>query len=202
MRRIILLGAVMPIAALGILAVTQTVLLAQSPKSESPKASTTAAPGSTNSSPFAADASADAPVAPEGRTVAASAPALDASPIRQRFMELSKKKAYALTEEQLKREVESMEAEVRELEAWVKAQEAVRVLHEVVEKHPNTKAAGAASAAIQLIEHRRNTPALVPDPGPGSFDSQPFDRPDARRPVDKSHSAPSDPGPPASRPVS
>jgi hypothetical protein len=202
MRRIILLGAVTPIAALGILAVTQTVLLAQSPKPESPKASTTAAPVSANSSPFAADPSADATFAPEGRTAAVNAPAIDHNPIRQRFIELSKKKAYALTEEQLKREVESMEAEVRELEAWVKAQEAVRVLHEVIEKHPNTNAAGAASAAIQLIEQRRNTPALAPDPGPGPFDSQRLDRPDSRRPVDDFRSAPRDPGPPPSRPVS
>ncbi len=85
-------------------------------------------------------------------------PPIDPNPVRQRFIELSKKKAYALTEEQLKHEVESMEAEVRELEAWAKAQEAMRLLHEVIEKHPNTKAAETANAAIQLIEQGRNTP--------------------------------------------
>jgi len=64
-------------------------------------------------------------------------------------------KAAALNEEELKREVESMETEVRELEAWVKVQQAVHQLHEVVAKHPNTKAAETANAAIQLIEERR-----------------------------------------------
>jgi hypothetical protein len=200
MRRIILLGAVTPIVALGILAVTQTVLLAQSPKSESPKASTAAAPDSANTSPFAADPSAGATFAPEGRTAAVNAPAIDASPMRQRFIELSKKKAYSLTEEQLKREVETMEGQVRELEAWAKAQEAVRLLHEVVEKHPNTKASEAASAAIQLIEQRRNPLTPTPDPGPGPFDSQRLDRPAAQRPFDDMRSAPRGRVPPATGP--
>jgi hypothetical protein len=193
MRRTLLIGAVVPTLTLGFVACTQAVLMAQAPTIQPQSPKTPTAPAASYDTPFTTFT-----YPPKD----ANAQPLDALPIRQRFIELSKRKAYALTEEQLKREVESMEAEVRELEAWVKAQEAVRVLHEVVEKHPNTKAAGAASAAIQLIEQRRNTPALVPDPGPGSFDSQRFDPPDSRRPVEKSHSAPSDPGPPPSRPVS
>jgi hypothetical protein len=104
---------------------------------------------------------------------------LDSLPIRQRFIELSRKKAYALNEEQLKREVEAMEAEVRELEAWAKAQEAVRLLHEVIEKHPNTKAAETANAAIQLIDQRRVSPRSTretPRPDtftPGTFEPAP-----------------------------
>jgi len=86
---------------------------------------------------------------------------LDANPVRQRFLELSRKKAQALNEEELKREVESMETEVRELEAWAKVQQAVRQLHEVVDKHPNTRAADTANKAIQLIEERRSSPRFM-----------------------------------------
>ncbi|HEV7999755.1 MAG TPA: hypothetical protein VGP63_07745 [Planctomycetaceae bacterium] len=56
-----------------------------------------------------------------------------------------------------------MEVEVRELEAWAKAKEAVRLLHEVIEKHPNTKAAETANAAIQLIEQRRSVTPFSPE---------------------------------------
>jgi hypothetical protein len=194
MRRKVLLGAVLPIMALGFLALTVTVLLAQSPKIESAKAPPASAPVDSKSVPFGADVQ---PTSPFGEEIArptndGNAPALDANPIRQRFIELSKKKANALSEEQLKREVESMENEVRELEAWAKAEEAMRLLREVAEKHRNTKAAEAAAAAIQVLENRRNAATartLVPVPerfekdfrrGPEP-DQPTFDKPDQPR---------------------
>jgi hypothetical protein len=175
MRRTVLLGAVAPVLALGFVACAQAVLLAQSPKTPVPL-SPTPAPSGTVAAPIRPQTPAPVGVAAPldsltplaqpfatfpPRTSEANSPALDSLPIRQRFIELSRKKAYALNEEQLKREVDTMEAEVRELEAWAKAQEAVRLLHEVIEKHPNTKAAATANAAIQLIEQRR-TPANDP----------------------------------------
>jgi hypothetical protein len=177
MRRTILLGAVTPIVTLGFLACTQAILLAQSPKTPVPGAPVTPAP--VPSTPFGSDVSGTITVVPQ-----ASPPAISdnnfetpgANPIRQRFLELSRKKAAALNEEELKREVESMETEVRELEAWVKVQQAVHQLHEVVAKHPNTKAAETANAAIQLIEERRVSPRFmreVPRPDPNFRRSAP-----------------------------
>ena len=206
MRRTVLLGAVAPVLALGFVACAQAVLLAQSPKAPVPL-SPTPAPSGTVLVPIrpetpapvgsAAPLESLTPLAQPfatfpARTSEASSPALDSLPVRQRFIELSRKKAYALNEEQLKREVEAMEAEVRELEAWAKAQEAVRLLHDVIEKHPNTKAAETANAAIQLIEERRVTPrftreaprpdsnfrraAPASDPGPVPVPGPVFDR--------------------------
>jgi hypothetical protein len=193
MRRTILLGAVTPVVALGFLACTQAILLAQSAKTPIPGAPAAPAPA-----PFGSDAtplgsldSARNTVVPQAKPPARSGnfDTLEANPIRQRFLELSKKKAAALNEEELKREVESMETEVRELEAWAKAQEAVRLLHEVVDKHPNTKAAETANAAIQLIEERRVSPRFTreaPRPDPSfrraapTFDSAPGPGPNLR----------------------
>ncbi len=165
MRRTILLGSMTPIVAMAVLALTETVLLAQAPKAESPKAP--AAPlriqpiPEVKPVPDARPASIDP--GPQSRSFVVIPPVIDASPIRRRFLELSKKKALALTEEQLKHEVERMEGEVRELEAWAKAQEAVRLLQDVIEKHPNTKAAETANAAIQLIEQQRSVTPFSPE---------------------------------------
>jgi hypothetical protein len=161
MRRTILVGAVTPIAALVVLAWTQAVLRAQTPKAPTPAA--TPAPLQPALVPFGSDGSGPITVVPQAQPSAHSATfePLDANPVRQRFLELSKKKAQALNEEELKREVESMETEVRELEAWVKVQQAVRQLHEVVDKHPNTRAADTANKAIQLIEERRSSPRFM-----------------------------------------
>jgi hypothetical protein len=89
----------------------------------------------------------------------ASSPALKSTTVevinlRNQFIELSKKKALLMKEPQLKREIETLEREIPELEAWAKAEEAVRLLREVAEKYPNTKAADSANAAIRLIEQR------------------------------------------------
>jgi ribosomal protein L31E len=154
MRGAIRLGAVTPIVVLGILAWTQAALLAQSPKGESPKLPPTLVPTPPTTAPFGTAGPAN-PAFGDSPAPIASAQLLDASPIRQRFLELSKKRARALTEEQLKHEIEMMEKEVNELEAWAKAEHAVRMLHEVVEKHPNTKAAEAANGAIRLIQEQR-----------------------------------------------
>jgi hypothetical protein len=156
MRRTILLGAVTPIVVLGILAYTQAVLLAQAPKVPTPGGTATPAP--VPLSPFHSEESGTITVVPQAQPFARSDTfePPDANPVRQRFLELSKKKAQALNEEELKREVESMEIEVRELEAWAKADEAMRLLREVAEKHRTTKAAEAANAAIQVLESRRN----------------------------------------------
>ena len=169
MRRTTLLGAVTPIVVLGILAWTQAALLAQSPKAPTPSA--IPAQVQPEVAPFGSDGSVPGTVVPQAQPFARSDTfePLDANPVRQRFLELSKKKAQALNEEELKREVESMETEVRELEAWTKADEALRLLREVAEKHRNTKAAEAASAAIQVLESRRNavtTRTLGPMPEP------------------------------------
>jgi hypothetical protein len=160
MRRTILLGAVTPIVALGILAWTQAVL-AQSPKVPTPTATAAAAPLQPAVAPFGSDGSGPITVVPQAQPAARTDTfePLDANPVRQRFLQLSRKKAKALTEEQLKREVEVMEKEVKELEAWAKVDEAVRLLHEVIQKHPNTKAADAANAAVRVIEQRRTAPS-------------------------------------------
>jgi hypothetical protein len=196
MRRTVLLGAVVPIVAVGFFALTVTVLRAQSPKIDSSKAPPASVPVESKNVPFGGDVQ---PSTPSGGDAArptndGNAPASEANPMRQRFLELSKKKANALNEEELKREVESMENEVRELEAWAKADEAMRLLRDVAEKHRNTKAAEAASAAIQVLESRRNAAAArtrpapdmrfkddfrrapQPDPGPQPFDSAPANR--------------------------
>jgi hypothetical protein len=175
MRRVILVCAITPTLALAFLALTQTLLLAQSPKLDVPQPTATVSPieatGTRSdpipqATPFESDGS-------KPRAVDASAPALDSNPLRQRFIELSRKKARALDEEQLKREVDAMEAEVRELEAWARTQQAVQMLREITEQHRNTKAAEAASAAIQLLENRHaaaraggtaHAPAWTPGP--------------------------------------
>ncbi|HXY35517.1 MAG TPA: hypothetical protein VEI07_14895 [Planctomycetaceae bacterium] len=109
-------------------------LFAQSPKAQ-PAQPTTKAEEFTSSPPF-------------------KTTTVEAINLRNQFIELSKKKALLMKEPQLKREIEALEREIPELEAWAKAQEAVQILREVVEKHPNTRAAESANAAIRLIEER------------------------------------------------
>jgi len=84
---------------------------------------------------------------------------VEAINLRNKYIELSKKKAPLMKEPDLKREIEMLERQIPELEAWAQADEAVRLLHEVVDKHPNTQAAKSAQEAIQLIEgHGRLVP--------------------------------------------
>jgi hypothetical protein len=104
---------------------------------------------------------------------------VEAINLRNQYIELSKKKALLMKEPQLKREIGSLERDIPELEAWARAEEAVQILRDVIEKHPNTGAAESAKAAIQLIEgqskdkFRRegSVPSPIDDPQPI------FDRP-------------------------
>ena len=120
------------------------------------------------STPFDAPADVKTPVpegakatggpAPKPAELASSPPLatakVEAINLRNQFVELSKKKALLMKEPELNREIQLLERQIPELEAWAKADEAVRLLHEVIEKHPNTQAAKSAQEAIQLIERR------------------------------------------------
>ncbi len=92
---------------------------------------------------------------------------VEAINLRNQYIELSKKKALLMKEPELKREIEMLERDIPELEAWAKAEEAVQLLHEVIEKHPNTQAAKSAQAAIELIKGRGREEFLVPTPDDG-----------------------------------
>jgi hypothetical protein len=136
------------------------------------------------STPFDAPADVKTPV-PEGAKAPggpaakpaefASSPPLptttvEAINLRNQFIELSKKKALLMKEPEIKREIQLLERQIPELEAWAKADEAARLLHEVIDKHPNTQAAKSAQEAIQLIEgHGRLVPVReefrIPDRG-------------------------------------
>jgi hypothetical protein len=97
---------------------------------------------------------------------------VEAINLRSRYSELSKKKAQLMKEDQLKREIETLERQIPELEAWAKAEEAVQLLREVVEKHPNTEAAKSAQTAIELIqghgEDFRREEIFAPRPDSGT----------------------------------
>jgi hypothetical protein len=86
------------------------------------------------------------------------------TPLQQRFMELSAKKAQLMTEEQLQQEAKLLDQQVEGLTAWTKLEEAARLLREVQEKHPQTKAAEVANSALGIIE--RNRPPISPYPDP------------------------------------
>jgi ribosomal protein L31E len=124
-----------------------------------------------------------------------SSPALktttaEAINLRSRYIELSKKKAELMKEDQLKHEIETLERQIPELEAWAKAEEAVRLLREVIEKHPNTDAAKCAQSAIELIQGRGE------DFRREEFVPRPDDRtPNRRFREGRRAPAPHDPGP-------
>lgn len=77
------------------------------------------------------------------------------TPLRHRFVELSTRKARLMTEEQLQQAVNELDRDVDGLNAWSKIEAGARLLREVVEKHPRTKAAEAAKSALKAIEERR-----------------------------------------------
>lgn len=91
------------------------------------------------------------------------------TPLQQRFLELSAKKAHLMTEEQLQQALNNLDREVEELNAWSKVEESARLLREVVGKHPQTKAATAAKSALGIIDQNRT-------PNPNSSDPSPFGR--------------------------
>jgi hypothetical protein len=130
--------------------------------------------------PFVAAPAAPVPAAIPGRSPArARGFDRDANrpmtPLQQRYLELSKKKARLMTEEQLQQAIDEMNRELEEAHAWAKVEESARLLQQVIESHPRSKAADTARAALKLIQENRasNMPApAVPNPGPSN--SSPF----------------------------
>jgi hypothetical protein len=102
------------------------------------------------------------------------------TPLQQRYVDLATKKARLMTEEQLQQAVNEFDRDVNELNAWSKVEESARVLREVIEKHPQTRAAGTARSVIRIIEQGRSPNGPVPDqgfaprPDPGSVREAPF----------------------------
>jgi hypothetical protein len=93
------------------------------------------------------------------------------TPLQQRYVELAAKKARLMTEEQLQQSVNELDRDVEELRAWSKVDESARALREVIEKHPQSRAAATARSAIRIIDHGRssNVPDsdMTPRPDPG-----------------------------------
>ena len=83
-----------------------------------------------------------------------------------------------MTEEQLQQSVNELDRDVEELRAWSKVEESARALREVIEKHPQSRAAAGGRSAIRIIDHGRssNVPDsdLTPRPDPGPSADQPF----------------------------
>ena len=86
------------------------------------------------------------------------------TPLQQRFMELSAKKARLMTEEQLQQSLHNLDLEVEDLDAWSEIEVSERLLRELVVKHPTTRAAKAANSALNAIDKSR--PAIAPIPTP------------------------------------
>jgi cell division protein FtsN len=78
------------------------------------------------------------------------------TPLQQRFVELSTKKARLMTEEQLQQAVNELDRDVEGRNAWSKLEDGARLLREVVEKHPQTRAAEAAKSALKVIDQTRS----------------------------------------------
>jgi hypothetical protein len=85
------------------------------------------------------------------------------TPLQQRFVDLASKKARLMSEEQLQQAVKKLDQDVEELNAWSKVEESARTLREVIEKHPQSRAAEAAKAALQMIEQNRSPLVPIPD---------------------------------------
>jgi hypothetical protein len=102
------------------------------------------------------------------------APPTPLSPLQQRFIELSTRKARSLKEEQLQKLVNDLNEEVEGLNAWTRVEEGARVLRDVADKSPQTPAGRAAKAALRIIEQFRSSNELVPDPEHGAVRG--FDR--------------------------
>jgi hypothetical protein len=77
------------------------------------------------------------------------------TPLQQRYVDLATKKARLMSEEQLQQAVNEFDHDIQELNAWSKVEESARALREVIEKHPQTRAAGTARSVIRIIEQGR-----------------------------------------------
>jgi hypothetical protein len=126
---------------------------------------------------------ASAPVPAVPVVVAHPAPSGALTPLQQRFLELSTMKARLMTEEQLQQALNNLDREVQELNAWSKVEESARGLREVVEQHPQTKAAEAAKSALNAIEQKR--PEITPLAEPRSQERQFDETPSKKRPFER-----------------
>jgi hypothetical protein len=133
-----------------------TILLAQSSPVVSSRTASDPGPPATASAPAQLIGS---PVAP-------------LTPLQQRFIDLATKKSRLMTEEQLQQSVNQFDRDVEELNAWSKIEESEKLLRDIVDKHPQSRAAATARAAIQIIDQGRppnsaegaGSPPLVPIP--------------------------------------
>jgi hypothetical protein len=122
-----------------------------------------------------------APALPQSSKATLSPSERALTPLQQRYVDLAAKKARMMSEEQLQQAVSELDRDVDELNAWTKVEESARALLDVVEKHPRSRAAGAARSAIRIIEQSRSPNGPVPDerfsprpdPGPRPAE-QPF----------------------------
>jgi hypothetical protein len=106
------------------------------------------------------------------------------TPLQQHYMDLTAQKLRLMTEEQLQKAVNEVDHEVQELNAWSKVEESVRQLREVIDKNPQTQAAGAARSALEAIERHRSGRGFTEgkryereklNQSPFGSDQQPFD---------------------------
>ncbi|HEX4073534.1 MAG TPA: hypothetical protein VHX68_20310, partial [Planctomycetaceae bacterium] len=163
MKRAVLMGV---FAA--IMATAWTFLAAQqgqSPNLKQPIPTLAPTYGAERVTPSTAEPGARPPLAEP--VVAAPAAESSLSPLQQRFIELSTRKARSLKEEQLQKLVNDLNEEVEGLNAWSKVDEGARVLRDVADKSPQTPAGRAAKAALRILDQYRSNNELVPDPDHG-----------------------------------
>jgi len=82
------------------------------------------------------------------------------TPLQQRYIDLATQKARLMNEEQLQQAVNQFDHDVQELNAWSKVEETARQLRELIDKHPQTRAAEAARSALEAIEKARPRPGF------------------------------------------
>jgi hypothetical protein len=143
--------------------------------------------------PLQTDRDAPLPAHPPEPVAVVPAAASPLSPLQQRFIELSTKKANSLNAEQLQKAVNELNEEVEGLNAWSKVDEGARVLRDVADKSPQTAAGRAAKAALRIIEQYRSAIEPVPDPERGAVPG--FQRGNSQPPSDSEGA----PAPPASK---
>jgi hypothetical protein len=167
-----------------VIATAWTYLAAQSsPTTPQKAADETFAPPPTQGSKF--NRQSDPAVAQSAAHDRSVAPPL--TPLQQRYVDLATKKARLMTEEQLQQAVNEMDHQVDELNAWSKVEESARALREVIEKHPQSRAAATARSLIRIIDQGRPTNApedsFAPRPDPIGQPSEKFERQPADRPA-------------------
>ncbi len=123
-----------------VIATTWTILVAQTSPVRVSSPAQQAAPDPIAAAPIPAPVPAPSPL----------------TPLQQRLVELSTKKARLMTEEQLQQAVNELDRDVEGLNAWGKIEDGARLLREVVENHPQTRAAEAAKSALKVIDQTRS----------------------------------------------